>query len=298
MCQQAILSMHNDEVRIDDQLVTELLRNQFHQWLNLPLSRIAPEGTDHVMFKLGEDKVVRLPRILSAAKNLKREYDFLDLLAGKVSMPIPKLIALGRPDKNYPFYWSIGTFLHGKNLSVDVGFDLLDAVESLALFVNELHDVDTSLGVECRRGVHPKTYTVDVMASMEQLKDCYDISQLKKCWQSIVVTPDWCGAPKWIHGDLHPGNFLVLDKKISAIIDFGLAGIGDPACDLMVAWTLLDTKARAIFKKAIQIDEDSWRRAKGWAFYLGVMGYPYYKSSNPVFAAIAKRSLDEVLLDE
>lgn len=290
--------MHNDEVRIDDQLVTELLTSQFSKWSNLSLSRVSPDGTDHVMFKLGEDMVVRLPRILSASKNLKRESDCLKQLSGKVSMPIPKLIALGKPDKHYPFYWSIGTFLKGNNLSTHVDIDLFCATESLACFVNELHDVDTSLGVKSRRGVHPKNYSDEVMASIEQLRDCYDISRLKKYWQSIMDTPDWCGPPKWIHGDLHPGNLLVLDKKISAIIDFGLAGIGDPACDLMVAWTLLDTKARAVFKTTVQIDEDSWMRAKGWAFYLGVMGYPYYKLSNPVFAAIAKRSLDEVLLDE
>ena len=52
-------------------------------------------------------------------------------------------------------------------------------------------------------------------------------------------------APVWFHGDIADGNLLVRDGVLSAVIDFGTSGVGDPACDLVVAWTFFSGEGRA-----------------------------------------------------
>ncbi len=120
---------------------------------------------------------------------------------------------------------------------------------------------------------------------------------LNKIWKSSLEIPEWSGKPVWIHGDLHSGNILAKNGEITAIIDFGLSGIGDPACDMMVAWTMLDAESRKTFHNIVKPDDNTWDRGRGWAFALGVLGYPYYRKSNPAFARIAKESLDAVIAD-
>lgn len=118
---------------------------------------------------------------------------------------------------------------------------------------------------------------------------------LTKIWEESLAVPIWNCPDYWLHSDLHAGNLLAANNSISAVLDFGMAGIGDPACELMVAWTLLDESSRHLFKETVKADDSIWLRARGWALHLGIVAYPYYCETNPGFASIAKRAIDQVL---
>ena len=101
----------------------------------------------------------------------------------------------------------------------------------------------------------------------------------------------------WIHGDLQAGNLLARQGELSAVIDFGSLGVGDPACDLMVAWNLFSAGARDTFRAALWVDDASWARGRGWALSVALIALPYYRTSNPVLAGISRSAIDEVLAD-
>jgi hypothetical protein len=85
--------------------------------------------------------------------------------------------------------------------------------------------------------------------------------------------------------------------RLSAVIDFGCLGVGDPACDVMVAWTYLSAETRGAFRAALPVDDATWARGRGWALSFGLIALPYYESTNPVLAGIARYAIDEVLAD-
>jgi len=124
-----------------------------------------------------------------------------------------------------------------------------------------------------------------------------DTGAVTTAWDAALQAPSWDGPPIWIHGDLSPLNLLVQQGRLSAVIDFGCLGVGDPACDLQVAWTFLSAQTRAVFRAALPVDDATWARGRGWALSVGLIALPYYQSTNPVLADIAQRAIDEVLAD-
>jgi aminoglycoside phosphotransferase (APT) family kinase protein len=109
--------------------------------------------------------------------------------------------------------------------------------------------------------------------------------------------PDWSGPPVWLHGDLLPGNLLVQDGRLSGVLDFSLVGVGDPACDLIAAWALLASDTREAFRVELTVDDDTWARGRGWALSIALVALPYYKDTNPGFAATARHLIEEVLAE-
>lgn len=86
-------------------------------------------------------------------------------------------------------------------------------------------------------------------------------------WKAALAAR-WDGPPVWFHGDVAPGNLLVdASGRLCAVIDFGQFGVGDPACDLTIAWTLLRGRAREAFRAAMAIDKPMWVRGRGWALW-------------------------------
>jgi aminoglycoside phosphotransferase (APT) family kinase protein len=134
-------------------------------------------------------------------------------------------------------------------------------------------------------------------AAIATLHGILDTSALTAAWNAALQTPAWHGSPVWIHGDLQALNLLVQQGQLSAVIDFGGLGMGDPACDLMVAWNLLSAQTRDIFRAALSVDDATWPRGRGWALSCGLIALPYYQSTNPVLADIARHAIDEVLAD-
>lgn len=287
--------MHDNEYEINQALVKNLLALQFPQWADFDVRVMDSAGTDNKMYRLGHEMVVRLPRLKSAVDSLAKEAQYLPELAPHLPLNIPEILGKGCPTDEYPFPWLICKWLDGKSPVESKDIDLLKAATDLGNFVCAFQSIENLNGPACRRGQPLSLCDAETRTSIPLLKDEYDVSKVEYVWNECVSAASWQGGNKWIHGDLHPGNILVKDGKISAIIDFGLTGVGDPAVDLMVAWTILDAQTRDTFHTIVNPDVNTWGRGRGWALRLGILGYPYYKTSNPVFAEIAKRALDEAL---
>jgi aminoglycoside phosphotransferase (APT) family kinase protein len=125
----------------------------------------------------------------------------------------------------------------------------------------------------------------------------FDEVALTAAWEAALDAPAWTDPPVWIHGDLQSGNLLAVGGKLTAVIDFECLGVGDPACDLMVAWNLLSAETRDVFRAALPVDDATWARGRGWALTAGLVALPYYQHTNPVLADISRRAITEVLAD-
>lgn len=289
--------MHADEVDITPELVKDLLSTQFPEWANLPLQRMYPEGTDNAMYKLGNDKLVRLPRTEGSSSNIEKELNWLPRLRPQLPIPIPNIMGKGMPNTTYPFPWLVCEWLDGSNPDKEGMIDERKAAADMGAFVNAMQNTKPDNGPKCRRGKPLSTLDKEVKQSIPLLNELYNTELLNDLWQSALKASNWEKDPVWIHGDLHAGNLLAKNRKLVGVVDFGLAGIGDPACDMMVAWTLLSRNSREMFRSIVQPDDNTWCRGRGWALFLGIVGYPYYRVTNPLFANIAKRALDQVIAD-
>jgi aminoglycoside phosphotransferase (APT) family kinase protein len=289
--------MHADEIDITPALVYELLKAQFPQLSGLPLEPIEPAGTDNVMFKLGDSLAVRLPRTEHAAQNIDKECYWLPKLAPHLPLPIPAPIEQGHAGLEYGLSWAVCHLLPGKNLSISRIDNLQQAAIDMGHFVSALQQIDAVGGPTNKRGLPLRSRDKETRSAIAQLEGVIDVDRATQFWDAILATSQWNGPARWMHGDLHPGNLLVKDDRISAVIDFGSCGVGDPAADLMVAWTLLDSESRKVFHSIVKSDDASWARGCGWAFTMGIVAYPYYRDTNPTFATVAKRAMDEALSD-
>jgi aminoglycoside phosphotransferase (APT) family kinase protein len=295
--------MHVDEVDIDVARVRRLLMAQFPQWAALPLEPVHSAGTDNALYRLGSDLVVRLPRIEAATGQVDKEQKFLPRLAPLLPLAIPVPRALGAPGEGYPWQWSVYRWLAGETLTSEHITDLDQAARDLAHFVAALQRIDPAGGPppgahNSFRGEPLSTRDAETRAAIAELADMLDTSAATAAWDAALQAPAWNSSPVWIHGDLLPLNLLVERSRLSAVIDFGCLGVGDPACDLQVAWNLLSAHNRDIFRAALPVDDATWARGRGWALSVGLIALPYYQRTNPVLAGIARRAIDEVLADQ
>lgn len=294
--------MHDGEVDIDVALVHRLLAAQFPQWANLPLAPVPSAGTDNALYRLGDVLVVRLPRIEQATGQVDKEQTFLPRLAPHLPLAIPVPLALGRPGEGYPWRWSVYQWLDGENATIERIADPVQAARDLAHFVAALQRIDPTgappPGVHnFFRGVPLSMRDAETRAAIAELSGVLDTSAVTTAWNIALQAPEWHGPPVWLHGDLQPLNLLVSQGRLSAVIDFGGLGVGDPACDLMAAWNLLSADTRDVFRAALSVDDATWTRGRGWALSVGLIALPYYQNTNPVLAGIARRAIVEVLAD-
>ena len=289
--------MSEDEFNISIDLVERLISKQFPKWSHEKIKKAEAEGTDHLLFRLGSDRLIRFPKRFSASLSVKKEVILLPKLAQSLPMRIPKVIGYGKPQSNYPFPWLICDWIEGSTPHDPAMIKDDAAALEMGNFVQSMHKVHISNGPRSSRGYPLERCTELVKHSIKGLDGGYDLQLLDRLWELTLKTPKWSGDPVWIHGDLHPGNLLVEKDKLVGGLDFGLAGIGDPACDMMVAWSLLKSTGRELFKSIVKPDEETWLRGRGWALFLGITGYAHYRLTNPRFAAIAKHTLDKVIRD-
>ncbi len=292
--------MHIDEVDVDVALVGRLLAAQFPQWANLPIAPVHSAGTDNALYRLGDDMAVRLPRIEGATGQVDKEHQWLPRLALHLPLAIPVPLAKGTPGEGYPWYWSVYRWLEGENATIERIADPGQAARDLAQFVAALQRIDPAGGpppgaYNSFRGVPLSTRDADTRAAIASLDGMLDTGAVTAAWDAALQVPAWHGPPVWIHGDLSPLNLLVEWGRLSAVIDFGCLGVGDPACDLQVAWNLFSTQTRDVFRVALPVDDATWARGRGWALSVGLIALPYYQSTNPVLAGIARRAIAEVL---
>ena len=259
--------------RITSTLVSKLIAEQFPEYVHLPIRPVKNGGIDNRTLHLGDEMLIRLPSTEEYILQVPKEQKWLPILAKHLSIPIPAPIALGRPSKDYPWNWSIYKWLDGEsanNLSLD-DKDLEQIAIDLAGFLRELHKIDLGDGPipgnhNFLRGNHPSIYDADMRLYLQNLRGIIDTDKATALWEKAIDSR-WEKGPAWIHGDFASGNFLIKDRRLSAVIDFGGTGIGDPACDLVIAWTFLRGKSRDVFKKAMDLDEDTWNRARAWAVW-------------------------------
>lgn len=296
--------MHEHELDIDVQLVRKLLNHQCPQWAQLPITTIQSSGTDNALFRLGNEFVIRLPRVEwepeSNLKGINKEYEWLPKIARNTNTPISEPIFKGSPDKSYPWPWLIVKWNEGSNppFEIENEYDML--ARDLACFLNQLHSIKLAGGPASRRGVPLNTPIVDeeTRNAINKLDGEIDIIKITALWEHLSNIPYWKNEPVWIHGDFLPGNILIQNNRLSAVLDFSDVGIGDPACDLVIAWALLNAHSRQVYRRNLEnIDENTWDRGRGWALSIALIMLPYYKHTNPVLAALARRMIDNVLCD-
>ncbi|MFI6339234.1 aminoglycoside phosphotransferase family protein [Streptomyces sp. NPDC050535] len=289
--------MHAHEAPIDEALVRELLAAQFPVWADLPLKRVTSAGTVNALYRLGDDMAVRLPRIPEGAGDVEKERRWLPLLAPLLPLPIPEILATGVPGAGYPWPWSVLRWLEGE-LPVPGGLTDADRLATdLGLFVAALRGADLPEGPPAYRGGPLASADADTRSALGGLDGLIDTSAATTAWEAALVAPVWTGPPVWLHSDLMPMNLLTRRGRLSAVLDFGTLGTGDPACDLIPAWNLLPAASRPSFRHAAGADDDSWARGRGWALSMALNQLPYYRTTNPVMAANAEHVIREVLAD-
>jgi aminoglycoside phosphotransferase (APT) family kinase protein len=229
---------------------------------------------------------------------MDKDLRWLPTLAPQLPVSIPVPLAKGGPADGYPWDWGVYTWLDGHNPTIDRIGDHASFATDAARFIEALQLIDPTGGPSTHRGGPLAVQDDQARAAISALRGTIDTNAATAAWDGALETPAWSGAPVWIHGDLLPGNLLCTDGRLRGVIDWGVAGVGDPACDLIVAWSLLTAEARAFFRSALSVDDATWARGRGWALSVGLIALPYYRDTNPVFAAIARRLVDEVLADE
>ncbi|HST16029.1 MAG TPA: aminoglycoside phosphotransferase family protein, partial [Gaiellaceae bacterium] len=229
---------------------------------------------------------------------VERDVRILPLLAPRLPVAIPEVLATGAPSGEYPWAWGVYRWLEGESLPAERLGEAAAAAADLARFLAALRALDTAGAPPRRsRGVPLATRDEFVRDSIAELDGRVDTSDAVAIWEAALRAPDWDGPPIWIHGDLMPGNLIVRDGRLAGVVDWSLVCAGDPACDLMVAWMFLGADSRPQLRSALDVDDATWMRGRGWALSCALGALPYYWETNPPFIAYARRALAEVLAD-
>ncbi|MEF2277211.1 aminoglycoside phosphotransferase family protein [Deinococcus sp. YIM 134068] len=293
--------MHADEVETSVVLVRRLLAAQFPRWADLPITPVRSAGTDNAIYRLGIELVVRLPRIGWAVAQVEKEHLWLPRLAPLLPLAVPVPLAQGTPGEGYPSPWAVHRWLEGESAVEAHIPDLCQAARDLAEFVRALQQVATTGAPPATehnlRGVSLGTREASVRAAIASLHGLIDTDTATAAWEVALAVPEWDRPPVWFHGDLLPGNVLVQRGRPSAVIDFGGLGVGDPACDLMIAWSLFSGESRDVFRASLGVDDATWARGRGHALAQALVFVPYYLKTNPVGVRAARRAIEEVLAD-
>jgi aminoglycoside phosphotransferase (APT) family kinase protein len=288
-------------LQLDAALVERLIRDQFPQWLGLPIRAVDHGGWDNRTFRLGEEMSVRLPSARAYAPQVLKEHCWLPRLAAKLPMPIPTPLGLGLPSAEYPWHWSIYRWLPGEPAHVaDVrGRRQLGA--SLARFLMALQSIDPRGGPppgldNFHRGGPLQTYDAETRRAIQILGSSIDPVAARGVWEAALAAP-YDQGPVWLHGDISLGNLLVQDGKLSAVIDWGCSAVGDPACDLALAWSSWDADARDAFQSVLPVNLSTWQRARGWALWKALVVSAGLSAAAADTRREARLGLTQVLAD-
>ncbi|MFD7029797.1 aminoglycoside phosphotransferase family protein [Streptomyces sp. NPDC059917] len=286
-------------VRIGTELVRQLVDGQFPEWAALPLVAVEPGGSDHVIHRLGRELAVRLPRRAAVAERFATEYHWLPRLAPHLPLAVPEPVRAGRPGFGYPWPWAVFRWLDGEQATVEVLGDSAAAAVELAGFLEALQRFpaegvsgDLSHGSLADRDRETRAS----IARFGEAGEVFDAPAATALWDAALGAPGWDRPPVWFHGDFHTGNLLTVDGRLSAVIDFGGLGLGDPARDLMVAFTLLSPGSRTVFRAALGVDEATWTRGRGWALATGLNAYAAYGAVDAGVAAQTVRQIRQALI--
>ncbi len=285
------------ELSIDEALVRRLLAEQHPDLADRTLVEVAA-GWDNVVYRLGDELAIRLPRRALGAELVDAEHRWLPQLAPRLPLPIPAPIRVGHPTGTYPWRWSIVPWLPGRSAAETPPAEPAAAAALLGQFVFALHQsAPPDAPVNPYRGGPLADRHAITAERIEKLDPSFDRGSIRRRWDDLVDTSPWEGPKQWIHGDLHPGNIVVDGGRITAVLDFGDLTAGDPATDLSVAWMMLPTEHRHAFRAASGADDDAmWRRGQAWALSLAA-AYLSASADDPVMAGIGRRTMHAALTD-
>ena len=274
----------------DPQFVTRLLRDQAPHLARMPV-RVSPgSGSSNWVFRVGDRLAIRLPRSDDYVADLVNEVRWLPHLAPHLPAAVPDVVAIGQPSGTFPRPWAVVSWVTGDlPLALDGSQQELLA-ESLGTFLQRLHEVDTT-GVPVGRANwgyrcgEPVTDAIDRWADQaaEELADLFDPTSVREAWRRLRDVPAATEAACWVHTDLSEENLLVRhDGRLAGVIDFGGIGVGDRSVDLLYAWSLFDAPAREVFRVASGADDETWTRARAWAFVgPGMLTIANYRHTMP-----------------
>ena len=288
--------LHEDQIDIDADLVRGLLALQLPEAADMPIVPIESTGTVNALFRVGEGLIARLPLVARWSDGIEREWAWLPWIRRDVtSVRLPEGIVKGQPTDEYPFPWAIYRWIEGAPYDDGLVDDERAAATTLARFVMELralHPVEhappagrrplSELDVETRRAIRTGGNIIDSAAAMS-------------VWEHALRAPAWDGAKTWIHSDLLRPNLLVNVGRLAAVIDFGGVGVGDPATDLISAWSVFGMNGRDAFRKALDPDDAMWSRGRGIALHQAANIIPYYAETNPGFVALSVRAIEQII---
>ena len=279
---------------IDAALARRLIDTQFPQWAGLPLTRHTPAGSDHVIYRLGEELSVRLPLHSGAIEQAVKEAEWLPRLAPHLPLAVPVVVEVGAPDFGYPWQWAVSRWLDGEVATVDALSGSHQAAAVLAEFLTALHRFDAE-ATENLTGRPLAARDRATRAAIAEVGDAFDTAAMTELWAAALDAPGWDRPPVWFHGDFHTGNLLTTGGRLSAVIDFGEFGVGDPACDLIIAFTLMTAETRRTFRTALDLDDATWTRGRGWALATGLNAHVSYAAVDPRVAAQTTRQITQAL---
>jgi aminoglycoside phosphotransferase (APT) family kinase protein len=286
---------------IDVSLARRLIDSQFPQWSHLPVTAVEFDGWDNRTFRLGSELTVRLPSGDWYARQVDKEQRWLPVLAPELPLPIPVPVAKGEPDSGFPYPWSVYRWLDGELASNARIADLPGFASALAGFLNALRRVDATGGPppgehNFFRGGPLATYEGETLRAIDALGGEVPREAVERVWADAMTT-SWDREPVWVHGDVATGNLLVRDGRLAAVIDFGSSGIGDPACDTVIAWTFLSGASRARFRAELDVDPGTWSRGRGWALWKALISLVGHLERDAPDAALARRDIERILAD-
>ncbi|TDC85497.1 aminoglycoside phosphotransferase family protein [Micromonospora sp. KC606] len=286
-------------IDISVDVVQGLIQEQFPAWQDLPIAPVPRQGWDNRTFRLGDALAVRLPSAEGYVAAVAKEERCLPILAKHLPLAVPESVAIGAPSATYPFPWSVRRWLPGEPVDSSPAVDRTALARGLGDFLTALRRVPTEHGPAGGwhshfRGCHPSVYGEQVETALDRLGDAVDADACRTIWGAALTTA-WPTAPVWFHGDVAAGNLLVTDGRLAAVIDFGTCGVGDPACDLVMAWTYFAGDERRVFADAVGLPADAWRRARGWALWKALATMAGLSSPDP--EGVQTRVLVQVLAD-
>lgn len=266
--------MFNAEVERDAitaELAARLVAEQFPRWAQLPVTPVERGGWDNVTFRLGDELSLRLPSADGYAAQVEKEHRWLPFLAPQLPLPIAEPVARGEPSSVFPRPWSVYRWLPGEPAAIASAVDQVHLAADLADVLLALYAIDPAGGPapgahNFLRGAPPAAYDAETRAAIAALAGRIDSTAATEVWEA-AVTSTRPADPVWIHGDMAPSNLLVLDGRLSGVIDFGCSAVGDPACDLTIAWTFFSGESSEIFRNRLALDAETWARGRGWALW-------------------------------
>ncbi|MGW6128624.1 aminoglycoside phosphotransferase family protein [Cellulomonas sp. NPDC055163] len=290
-----------DRRLVDVDVVRRLVARQLPQWAGMPVRPVEVGGWDNQTFRLGDSMTVRLPTAAEYARAVEKEHRWLPVLAPQLPVEIPVPLALGEPGEGFRFPWSVYGWIEGERAGRDSVGDLTGFAEDLAGFLVALREVDAADGPgpglhNWFRGGPLLTYDEQTRRALGALGDLVPVDLATQVWEA-GLDATWDGPPVWFHGDVAVGNLLVRDGVLSAVLDFGTSGVGDPACDLAIAWTLFAGESREAYRARLGVDRGTWARGRGWALWKALIVYVDELGTDAAAAAVTRAVIDQILTD-